>query len=298
MSNFSEKFIEIVSERDILQAKFLRKQSLTTEEKNEFEDWLGFYQKVQGLTIEEIADAYLWLNKMVLEETKYFYRYGSYRYSSIAEVEELVYANRDFMSKYMIGLSCSDYLWYPHLETVRYFKEKILHDERTGGIYLEVGPGGGQYLTKAIESGKFSTYRAVDLSPASVELSNSILKYNGLDRLCVVEEKDFFELTDESKYDCLVVGEVLEHVERPKDMLNKIRNLLDVNGVAFITTVITAPTIDHIYLFEDEDSVLSMVRDVGFEILDYMCATANNVPMEMAIMRKMAIDIAMIVRRI
>ncbi len=245
--------------------------------------------------MEECVDAYLFLINMFKEETYYFVKNGEYRNHSYADVDQSVYANAEYMSKYMIGLGLSDYLMAPHLRMMRYLDEQFA--TLAGDEYLEIGPGGGQLLAKAIESGCFKHYTACDLSASSVQLSNQFLKYLGYEDKCQVQEKNFFDLPEEHPFDCIVMGEVLEHVEDPKAMLEKIARLLAADGKAYISTVINAPAIDHIYLFPTEESVLDLVKASGLEVVDYMCATAGNVPLERAVKRKTAIDIAMIVKR-
>jgi hypothetical protein len=89
------------------------------------------------------------------------------------------------------------------------------------------------------------------------------------------------------------MGEVLEHVEQPFAMMKQIYKLLDEHGLAFITTVINAPTIDHIYLFETIESVLNMAKEAGFQVIEYRCETAGGIKLEKAIKKKQAITIAM-----
>lgn len=64
-------------------------------------------------------------------------------------------------------------------------------------------------------------------------------------------------------------------------------------GVAYISTVINAPAIDHIYLFSSVEEILKMVRECGFLTEDYLCTTENNVSLEKAIMQKRAVTMIM-----
>ena len=101
---------------------------------------------------------------------------------------------------------------------------------------MEIGPGFGQYLVKAILNCNFHDYSACDVSKTSVEGTNRFLNYRNLAEKCTVQEKNFFEYTSDEKFDCIVMGEVLEHVEEPMQMLRKINDLLEESGKAFITT--------------------------------------------------------------
>lgn len=89
------------------------------------------------------------------------------------------------------------------------------------------------------------------------------------------------------------MGEVLEHVEKPHEMLHKIHSLLNKTGVAFVSTVINAPAVDHIYHFSTVEEVLEMSRQCGFMVEEYLCTTENNVPIEKAIKQKRSITIIM-----
>lgn len=108
--------------------------------------------------------------------------------------------------------------------------------------------------------------------------------------------EDFFSYKDDEKFDCIVMGEVLEHVEEPERMLRKIRTLLKEDGISYISTVINAPAIDHIYLFSSVDEVLHMVEKCGFVVEEYLCTTENGVPLEKALKQKRGITIILKLR--
>lgn len=89
------------------------------------------------------------------------------------------------------------------------------------------------------------------------------------------------------------MGEVLEHVEEPEKMLRQIRRLLNQDGSVFLSTVINAPAIDHIYLFSTVEQVIGMVEDCGLHVEDYICTTENEKPLEKALKKRMAVTVAM-----
>lgn len=292
------EFIQLVSESNQFQKKLLKDWNINDEEQQELEKILAFYTKEQGYPMEFLADSYNFINTMVMEETYYFERNKTYRFTSFEEVNEKVYQNDGYMKKYMIGLCISDYIWIQHLEILRWFRWNLKNLSEIGrDSYLEIGPGLGQYLSKALKYGKFQDYLAVDLSPTSVEQCKKYMTYCGIDetKYCILQ-KDFFNLSSEQKFDFIVMGEVLEHVEQPLEMMKKIHSLLNEHGRAFITTVINAPAVDHIYLFRSEQEVLAMVQQAGFVVEDHICITAGGIPMEQAVKRRYAINIAMILK--
>lgn len=287
-----------LSAKDVLQKKYIKNINLSQEEMDDLEDILHFFIEINEenkCTIEDIVESYLFINKMIWEETYYFKLNGRYRYSTFEEVDGIVYSSREYMKKYMLGLTISEYIWLNHINMIRYFKNKL--DLLKGSRYLEIGPGFGQYLVKAVLKGNFEQYYACDISKTSVETSNEYLKYKNIDAKCVVEHKNFFDYNSKEKFDCIVMGEVLEHVENPQEMLAKIWELLNENGKAFVTTVINAPVIDHIFLFDSIDAVLKMVESVKFKIAEYTCFTEGDIILEKAIKKKMAINIAMLLEK-
>ncbi len=297
MGELVNQFIFKIGERDPFQRKALEKDEPLIDEKENLEHFLQFCVQQKKNTIDELVEAYLFLINMFREETYYFISNGKYRFSKYEEIGNSVYGNRDYMQKYMIGLAISDYIMIPHLKMIRFFQENVQKLSNGGGKYFEIGPGSGQFLVKAIERGNFTKYKACDLSQTSVNLCNDYLAYSGLIDKCKVECKNFFDYGEEEKYDCIVMGEVLEHVENPSAMLKRIYEMLKDGGKAFITTVINAPAIDHIYLFSTKEEVLNLLENAGFGIEKFILATAGNVPLEKAEKKKFAIDMAMILTK-
>ena len=73
---------------------------------------------------------------------------------------------------------------------------------------------------------------------------------------------DIFVMDNEKKYDLIICGELLEHVENPRDLLDKLNIILKEDGTIFLTTAVYAAAIDHIYLFDNVDEVRHMLREV------------------------------------
>lgn len=293
--NLVEKFIDMVRQRDELQNKYFEKWQVSAQEKEKFNFILLFFVEECGYSMTDVVDSYVFINEMVREETYYFIKNAKYRNSTFTEVNKIVYDNPAYMEKYMMGLSISDYIWINHIKMLRYFEKNssMFHGKR----YLEIGPGLGQYLIKAIHNCKFDQYCACDISKTSVEKCNKYLAYRHLADQCTVIEKDFFQYTTDERFDCVVMGEVLAHVEQPEMMMKKICNLLTEGGTAFITTVINAPAVDHISLFGSIEQVLDLAKAAGFTVVDYMYATEGDISLDKAVKRRQAINIAMILQK-
>lgn len=100
----------------------------------------------------------------------------------------------------------------------------------------------------AVNHTDFDVYRAVDISQKSVDGTTKYVESfcNDTNKKWSIECRDFLEYDTDEKYDCIVMGEVLEHVEQPEKFMNKIFQLLNAGGICFVSTVINAPAVDHI----------------------------------------------------
>jgi 2-polyprenyl-3-methyl-5-hydroxy-6-metoxy-1,4-benzoquinol methylase len=200
------------------------------------------------------------------------------------------------MNRYMYGLAISTFLWPNHVAMVRMFREEV---PRTGGgHYLEVGPGHGFLLLTAAEVGGYDQFLAVDLSDASVEQTQSIVRHFQPDANVQVEKLDFLEADDLAgqSFDAVVMGEVLEHVEDPARFLRRIAELATDDGFVFITTCINSPAVDHIYLWRTTDSLEDMISASGFDIVKALRLPYEGTTLEDSVARELPINVAYVLR--
>ncbi len=294
MPKLTDKLIADISEKNPLQKVYLKElleNDIRDEEITDLENILNLLCKEH--TIEELADAYLLLVGDTMEETAFFLQNGHYRYSTLAEVDEKVYQNTDYMSKYMLGLMLSGYLWKNHLAINRYFKEAI--SSFSGKNYLEIGPGHGRYFLEAINLGAFDHYTGVDLSPSSIELARSFIETNKVpdakpySLICA----DITTFEFDSLFDGVSISEVLEHVEDPRSLLKRIHEITKEGADVYVSVPINAPEIDHIYLFKSNEEVFKMVEEENFAIKDSFYVTSNGVSYEKAQKKRIAVNLAM-----
>ncbi|MGO4660442.1 class I SAM-dependent methyltransferase [Terrabacter sp. 2TAF16] len=242
-------------------------EGATEDERDRLGSYLRFCLS-KGLSLEYLAESYLTILGDTLDEQEYFRRHGHYRHSTFADVAESVYHDRDYMDRYMYGLAITTFLWPNHVEMSRFLRRSLPRDR--GGRYLEVGPGHGFLLMAAIETGSFDDFLGVDLSPASVEQTRTIVEHFHPDAPVRVELRDFLTADDlaPSSFDAVVMGEVLEHVEQPEVFLRRIADLAKPGAFVFVTTCVNAPAVDHIYLWRTTDELESMISDCGLSIVE------------------------------
>jgi hypothetical protein len=278
-----------------IQKKFLENstQALTEDDTRLFTQYIK-YCLDQDLTLEYLAKCYDLIVQDTFIHQLYFKRYGKYKHSSYAEVESLVYRNKDYMSMYMYGLAITTFLWLNHSQMKLFFKEEL--PKNKPGKYLEIGPGHGFHMMEAMQVSQYDQFLGIDISPTSVAITQEILSshYFGEFSNYKIKECDFLAWESNDKYDAVVMGEVLEHVEKPQQFLEKIATMIYPSSHVHITTCINSPAIDHIYLFENEEQVANMVEASGFYIKKQLLIPYHSTTLEQSVQEKLPINIALI----
>lgn len=251
-----------------------------------------------GHTYETMAEGYLKFCEYFSEERFYFLENGTYRYSTFEEASVL-YNDEEYMNNYMIGLAFAIYFWGIQRDGMRFFRKKCQEDVHKGGRYLEVGPGHGEYLVTAIENMGLDHYLAVDISKTAAELTQRFVEFalkeqpellGRVDVKCM----DFFDFTAEEKFDAIVISEVLEHVENPKDFLVQVRNLSKNDTFIYLSTAINSPYPDHLHLFHNKEEIYEMFGQTGLKVVDEVVSTIDGISMEKAIRKKYDIMVGFI----
>jgi 2-polyprenyl-3-methyl-5-hydroxy-6-metoxy-1,4-benzoquinol methylase len=214
-----------------------------------------------------VAGDYLKMIGDMRKEGLYFYKHGKYRCENQRDANEHVYSRPEVMSYYMNALLLSQILWKHHFKIFIYFQEQLrsLFNEQKEISILDVGPGHGffSYLIKK----EFPGYKKIDLvdiSDTSLAMTRKII---GLDHDKIqYYKRDIFDYDENSKYDLIVLGEVVEHLDNPREILVKLSRLLSPGGFLWITTPTNSPALDHVYLFKSKEEVFQLVEDSGLRI--------------------------------
>ena len=230
------------------------------------ERFLGSFERfldARGKALDYGIDCHLKLREAMIEDRMDFLRSGRYASSSFAEVEQRVYANPEIMEYHMYGLVFSQFLWTEQYSRLEFFCGGLPHYREQTGSYLELGGGHAMYISSAADILRHDThFELIDISATSIELARAMSPGHQIQyHLCNV-----LGFSADRKYDFLVAGEVLEHLEEPRKLLVKIRGMLSERGHAFISTPVNAPTVDHIYLFNHAQEIRDMLGSEGFFI--------------------------------
>lgn len=293
------KLISIISEKNSLQAKALDgvMDKLSQEEKDGLTALLNFYIG-QGDTVEHLAECYLELIQDFMEEQVYFVRNGHYRYSSSKEVNQLFYQKPEYMEHYVKGLAISQYLMEQHRRCREWFCDKISTLD-AGENWLEVGVGHGEYFTLAVRHTNYKHYLGLDISPTSVLSTKAMVEQRvpASSKSVEVREQNFFQYNG-PVCDAVVMGEILEHVDKPAAFLEKVSKISHKNSFIYVTTVINAPAIDHVYLFGSVEEIEELYQKAGFEICDKRLCPSHGYTVEKALKKKAAIITAHVLKKV
>ncbi|MBI9067037.1 MAG: class I SAM-dependent methyltransferase [Salinivirgaceae bacterium] len=261
--------VEKIEVQNPLHAKKL-KENIRTLDSN-YQHWAkSFLQKTEkflkktNVSLDDCITFYLKKVNDSIFEMVNFFQTGKYRYNSFDEVNKRVYSDPDVMRYNMLSLLLSQVLWKQHYIIFDFFKKHISEYVESKS-YLEIGGGHGLFINEAAKLFNTScNFELLDISETSIEIAKSFIDKKNI----TYYHMDIFEFSSKRLFDFISMGEVLEHVEKPKDLLKKVKSLLKPEGVFFITVPTNAPDIDHIYLFNNSEEIRTLLKESGFKI-DY-----------------------------
>jgi 2-polyprenyl-3-methyl-5-hydroxy-6-metoxy-1,4-benzoquinol methylase len=295
------RLLDAILQRSPLHRSFLERavSYLRVQERERLTAILSYFEDA-GRPIDYIADCYITVVEDTLAEQMYFLRHDTYRNSTYVEVADSVYHDRAYMDKYMYGLIVTAFLWPNHVEIARFFHENLPTDK--AGHYLEVGPGHGYFMATAASNGAFDDLKGIDISEASIEQTRAIMGRFAPDALqrCDLEQCDFLaaDTLETGRYDAIVMGEVLEHVEQPQAFLRRIHELAKDDAFIYITTCVNAPAVDHIYLWRSTDDLEAMIEASGFRITKALRLPYEGKTLEDARRMRLSINVAYLLEKI
>ena len=265
-----DDFTSLVIADNPLHTSFMKRslQSMRDDTCTELTAYLDYCLSV-GLTLEYLAESYNTIVNDTLMEQLFFEENKRYRWSRFDELAHAVYFDEAYMRKYMYGLAITAFLWPNHVALHDFFTRTFPRGR--AGIYLEIGPGHGYYFMQSARLGNFERLLGLDISAASVAMTRDMIRHFEIDKKCRAEvvETNFLTFQEENAgYSCIVMGEVLEHVEDPGLFISTIARLSNPDTHIFITTCMNAAAVDHISLFRTGKDVEDIITANGLEIIE------------------------------
>ena len=195
---------------------------------------------------------------------------GRYLHSTFEEVEKNEYNtnNKDLDGPdYLWGLYFSEIFWKIHHSFSNFSLNDFMSNVPPTGKVLEVPCGTGFFLCEFLRKNSNWLGIGVDLADSAIKFSQILFHTNNIPKNSYkIMKMNFHQLESNEKYDRILCGEFLEHLEDPFSALKKLKSLLTNGGKLFITVAVWAAHIDHIFLYESSDQVREHIRKAGFKI--------------------------------
>lgn len=243
----------------------------------------------------QAAEDYRWLCNVIRDEEINFARTDAYRYSSFAETNANVYSDDAFMERYMHGLLLSHVLWYMHISSLHFFRDRLAARVKPGGSVMEVGSGHGLLIYLALTELGMDRAVAWDISAISLSQTRSALEMLGAgDRASYVLQDMHAVEAGTEQFDLIILSHLLEHLENPVDALQKLRQAVAKGGYVFINIPLNAPMPDHLQLLRDPSEAEKIVTDGGFRVLEMASHTTQAATLPRALKRKIAVTCSII----
>lgn len=234
-----------------------------------FDAWLD------AATLPTVVRHYLELIEDMTALQQVYARTGNYPFHTFSDAERAVYADHARMSRHLDGLGLAQFLWIDQVERFRFFQEWLAQLE--AGPYLEIGPGHGLYLQSALARSALAPFTVVDVSAASLERARC---FAGEDPDYV--HADCLSWSPPQRFQALTFAEVLEHVEAPTPLLNRLHTLLQPGGTVFFSSPVHAPMPDHILAWPSVVHLRQLLRAHDFTIVRERCVAVDHLPLDTA----------------
>lgn len=249
--------------------------------------------KLAGDDLDTFVDGYEFICQIQKEEELYFRRNNAYRLTSFQDALDQIYSNSEYMAAYMRGLLVTQLLWTNHTHSIAFYTERFLAELPEGVELLEIGPGHGLLLARAVQAVGHGRVTGWDVSESSLSHTRSALGSLGVTDGFTLEARNLFD-SQKEKFDAVVFSEVLEHLEDPKGALAAIRTLIRPGGRLFLNVPINSPAPDHIFLLRSPEETFELVEGQGFKILETGCFPATNYTLEQAAKHKLTVSVSLI----
>lgn len=262
------------------------------------EEVAGLILRIAGGDLAKYCLDYRWTSEEFLKEEVYFRRHGRYRRSTFAEAYRDVYANNDYMPRYMRGVLISQLLWSPHAKAIDCFRTHFLPQLPANSSYLEIGPGHGLYLYFACNCQNLSVLEAWDVSASSIAETQLALTTLGASRTVTIVEQDVLNASVRyGGFDGVAISEVLEHLERPDVALRELGLALKPGGEIFINAPLNSPAPDHIYLWRSPEEFCQFVTAQGLAVESCNLFPVTGAALDYALRQQLMISCVVIATR-
>jgi len=260
--DFLKEVLRIIGEQDPLHMRTLKRQVSLGKEFNALKTHICTYFEASGINPHTVADDYLRMIGDMRREGGYFMLYDKYSCKNQAEAYEKVYSKPEIMRYYINALLISQLLWKHHFNMLRYFRQTLSAIAYRSDNFRVLDVGSGHGLFSWVIKTQVPSYGSIDIldiSTTSLEMTRRMIGDEGISYL----HTELSQANPVNKYELIILGEILEHMDDPIAMLQDAMKLLSSKGMIFFTVPTNAPAIDHVYLFRNKADVMKMIEQAG-----------------------------------
>lgn len=228
-------------------------------------------------SLNDAVSAYTTLCTRMLSDQIAFRKSGRYTADNAAAVKEAVYDNPVEMRAYILGLLMTYIFWPNHYALFTMFQDHI--NNQPINHCLEIGAGHGLFSASLLKRHPAASLDVIDISAASIKLGSELMEaFESPMAHIQFVHGDFLKSTLDARYDFIIMGEILEHVNEPVHFLDKARDLLAHGGAIFMTTCANCPAVDHVYQFHNVDHIRDVITEAGLVTGNEIALAAEDVP--------------------
>jgi ubiquinone/menaquinone biosynthesis C-methylase UbiE len=175
------------------------------------------------------------------------------------------------MDDYLLGVYLTNFLWAHHMEISLLFEQRFLTGLAPGSHIVEIASGHGGWGLWALQNLPSARLDAFDISPSAIDMASKLAGAANLQNRVSYTLKDalLMDTAAIGPADACICSFLIEHLERPDELLDVIGRLLRPGGTAFLTGALTAAQVDHIYEFRRESELVLLAERHGLRVTDF-----------------------------
>ena len=231
--------------------------------------------KKNKFTIKNISKFYNDLCIETLQEQLYLKKFNTYRSIKEKKSNLKLYNSNLKMKKYIIALMLTQMYWNSHVKIFKWYKKKIKYLKINN--FLEIGSGHGLLSKQLIEKKNIKGV-ICDISLQSLNFTKNILGNLVKKNKIEFKKSDFFDLNPIEKFDFVVMGEVIEHVNNPIMFLKKVKTIITKDAKIFISTCANCAQLDHKYHFKNIEQIRNLIKRTKLKIKSELISPSEKIP--------------------
>jgi 2-polyprenyl-3-methyl-5-hydroxy-6-metoxy-1,4-benzoquinol methylase len=225
----------------------------------------------------EAARSYNRMCMDILREQIRFRRTGVYLISEAEDANRNIYSQPEVMQYYIVGLLLSYLFWPNHYQMWHFFTDHLSHLSTMANC-LEVGAGHGLFTAETLRRFPGLEMHVLDISETSLNLAREMLTTFKVEPALVrFQLGDYLKTPLDGKFDFIIMGEVLEHVNDAPEFMQRTCQLIQPGGSVYLSTCVNCPAVDHVYHFHNVEEIRVLLRSAGFSIAHELVLPAEAI---------------------